>query len=74
MEMARFKYSAQVFGYVPKPIKQRLIALREVDPKRFGESRIIEECLERYLPEVELKAASFSAPTQSAPGKRKRAA
>lgn len=52
----RFKNSAQVFGYVAKPLKKRLVALRQIDSKRYGESRVIEEALERVLPEIEAEA------------------
>ena len=74
MEMARFKFSAQVFGYVPKAMKQRLIDLREIDPKRYSESRVIEDALDAFLPQVEAKAYSFKKPTQGAPGRKKTAA
>lgn len=74
MEMERFKFSAQVFGYVPKQMKKRLIDLREIDPKRFSESRIIEDALDAFLPQVEAKASTFRKPTQGAPGRKKTAA
>lgn len=72
MEVDRFKFSAQVSGYVPKPIKARMQALRSVDPKRFSESRIVEDGIMKVLAAFEAEAASFSGPTQGAPGKRKR--
>lgn len=74
MEMARFKFSAQVFGYVPKAMKKRLVDLRKIDPKRYSESRVIEDALDAFLPQVEAKAFSFDQPTQGAPGRKKTAA
>ena len=74
MEMAKFKYSAQVFGYVPKTLKERLVALRSIDPKRFSESRVIEDALSQYVPQLESKVGSFNVPIQGAPGRKKKAA
>lgn len=74
MEMDRFRYSAQVYGYVPKPVKQRMLALRKIDPKRFSESSVIETCLLKVLPEIEKEAELFRAPAQGAPGRKKSAA
>jgi hypothetical protein len=72
MHMARFKYSAQVWGYVPKATKQRLLVLRKADPRRNSESQIIGDALEEYLPLVEARTAGRSLPTQEAPNRRRR--
>jgi hypothetical protein len=74
MSMSKFRYSEQVYSYVPKQLKQRLLALREIDPKRFSESGVIETCLLRVLPEIEKEAELFKGPTQGAPGRKKTAA
>jgi hypothetical protein len=74
MEMAKFKYSAQVFGYVPKPLKKRMVVLRGIDPKRFSESRVIEDALSQYVPQLEEKVLPFNVPTQGAPGRKRSAA
>jgi hypothetical protein len=74
MDMAKFKYSAQVYAYVPKQMKERLLALREIDPKRFSESGVIESCLLKYLPDIEREAELFKGPIQGAPGRKKSAA
>ena len=55
--MAGLRYSAQVFAYVKKPIKKRLVALRRIDHNRYAESRVIERCLEACLSAVEEEAA-----------------
>jgi hypothetical protein len=54
--MSRFPYSAQVFSYVRRSVKKRLAALRKIDPRRYSESRVIQLCLERWLPEIEKEA------------------
>ena len=71
MEMAdRFKYSAQAFAYVPKPVKKRLLALRKIDSRRYSESVVIQRCLDVMLPEIEREAASFRVPAQDVPGRK----
>lgn len=66
MQMAinRFKYSAQAFAYVPKPVKKRLLALRRIDSRRYSESVVIQRCLDKGLAEIEEEATSFLKPTQ----------
>ena len=55
MDMARFKYSAQVFGYIAKPLKNRLVQLRRLDPQRYSESRVIGDPLDQYIGQLEGK-------------------
>ena len=49
----RRKYNS-VTSYLPPELKQRAMRLAESDP-RLSVSRIIEESLERYLPQLERK-------------------
>lgn len=68
---SRFKYSAQAFAYVPKPVKKRLLALRKIDSRRYSESVVIQRCLDVMLPEIEREAAeSFRVPAQDVPGRK----
>lgn len=46
------KSTAEVFGYVPKPLKRRMAQLRRVD-RTWSESRIINVCVEKSLPSIE---------------------
>ena len=68
--MAGLRYSAQVFAYVKKPIKKRLVALRRIDHNRYAESRVIERCLEACLSAVEEEAAGLVMPSHEQPHDR----
>lgn len=43
----------QTFANIPLALKERLIALRTIDPVLLSESRVIAECLEKGLPRIE---------------------
>ncbi len=49
----RYKYSAQTFAYITKSMKRRLLALRQEDPRRWSESRVIGDALAAHVPKVE---------------------
>ena len=68
----RIKYSPQVYGYVPKPMKRRLRALRRHDSRRWNESRIIRDALAIYLPIVEAQVKKELRRPSKIPTTRKR--
>jgi len=51
------KATAEVFGYVPKPLKRRMAQLRRID-RTWSESRIINVCVEQALPSIEAQVLS----------------
>lgn len=65
--MMSVKYSAKVFGYVPKALKLRMQKVRKKD-WRMSESRLIQEALEKHLPAIE--GELFKAPSQDLPAHR----
>jgi len=62
----------QVWANVPKTLKSRLIALKELDPVLFSESRVTSQCLAAHLPVIEANAKSFPEPMYESPGPRRR--
>ena len=46
------KYSAEVFGYVPKDLKRRMMQIRQRD-RMWSESRMIKEALIAFVPKIE---------------------
>lgn len=56
------KYSAEVFGYVPKYLKRRMMQIRQRD-RMWSESRMIKEALLAFVPKIEgLVSSSHDAP------------
>ena len=46
------KHTAEVFGFVPKELKRRMVQISKRDPM-WSQSRIIKEALFRFVPELE---------------------
>ena len=62
------RYSAEVFGYVPKELKRRMKLINQHD-RLWSESRMIKEALLRFLPELEQ-----SIPVHEKPRRKREAA
>ena len=65
--------TAQVFTIVPMEIKERLIALKQIDKAVYSETRVIRKCINLALSTVEQEAkSSFNEPIQETPSPRRR--
>ena len=68
------KNKTSVWANVPLPIKERLEALRKVDPVIYSESRVIWKCLETGLPLIEQEVETAQVPLPGAHRRRRRSA
>lgn len=70
-ESQMVKYSAKVFGYVDRSLKERVARLKEMDV-RLSESRLVDEGLRRQVEFYESQLRP-SQPAQDRPARRRRA-
>ena len=64
---------AEVFAYIPKPLKRRLVAVCE-ERKGLSISKVIGSCLEACIDDLEEQVGIKPKPTQGTSSKKKDAA
>lgn len=62
----------QMFTNVRKETRERLEALKSIDPVLYSHSRVIAECIDGHLGVVEERVAPFRKPSRTRPHRAQR--